>query len=292
MTHRLFRVSAAAGTALLAALLLSVLAREDATLWNSLVDMSVLAPLRPRAVLHEATTALQGDLTTQMLDASGDPYLLRGTVRIPAGHRVDVRPGTTVLAAEGARLLVEGTLSAERASFASNQLHAARRFWHGLTAENGGRIELVQSSIAHASTALTCAGEGSVDARGVLFLENLVAVTSLPDHRTCTTDGATVNGGRTGFHLVGGSPRITNVRFDRVFDGVRVLHDARPNLANLDVRRLAHALVVYAVEPALVIRRATFLPGADRAALVIDGADAPTHRWNGEEFSTGLVHIE
>ena len=119
---------AAVGTAALAVLFLSILARQDATLQNSLVDFSILKPVNPRAVVYERTTLLSGDLQTQQLTADRGPYLLAGAARIPPGARVDAQPGTIVAAAEGAQLRVEGALSADRAAFMSNHLHPPPSF--------------------------------------------------------------------------------------------------------------------------------------------------------------------
>lgn len=278
-------------TALLAALLLSVLLREDHTLRNSLIDLSILPPIPRRAVLVEQGTRLAGDLKTRTLTPAENPYLLVGAVRIPPGVTVRAEPGTTLVAAEGAHLTVEGTLLADRTSLTSNHLHPDARLWHGIVVRDGGRAVLTDVSIGDASAALTCAAGGTIRLeRGRLFA-NAAGIVSLAGANTCTIHDTWVREGRVGAQLIGGSARLSTITLDRVHEGMRVFHEATPAVANLTVRRPGHAVMVYQASPNLSIDNLTLPPSADPAALLLDGIDHPRHRWQGQEYETGRVRV-
>lgn len=279
------------GTALLAGLFLSVLFREDATLGNSLVDLSILPPVRRNAVLHTAGTVLRGALASRTLTKAEGPYLLRGLVRVPRGATVHLEPGTVIAAEEHARFVVEGTVTADGSSWFSNHLHPQRRLWDGIIAADGGTVQLTNVRLADASAALTCARGGSLTVRGGTFSENAASLVSLPAHRSCTLADARIVGGRVGLHLVGGTPTIQDTSFDRVGDALRVFHEARPLLRTLTVSRPLGSAVRYAARPDLFIRGLTVPPVTDARAGIIDGAAIPTHRWQGQEHPTGKVRF-
>lgn len=277
------------GTALLAGLFFSVLLREDATLENSLVDLSIFPPVRRGAVLYPTGEILNGDLAPRTLD--GGPYRLRGSVRVPPGTTVRVNPGTIVAAEESARLVVEGTLIADRATFLSNPLHPKRHFWHGITAASGGTLQLTTTTVADASAALTCAAGGSVDARDVRLVRTAAGLVTLPAHRACTVHGARITDTRVGLHFIGGTPTIEDVVFDHAFDAIRVFHEARPRLRALVIKHLQGAAVRYAATPALVVTDFALPAGSDRDVLIVDGADQATHPWNGQNEPTGRIVV-
>lgn len=282
-------LSAVAGTVLLAALFFSVLLQKDATLENSLVDMSLLPPVRYDEVLVESGTVLTGDVTARTLTAAEGPYILQGAVRIPAGVRVEIRPETALAAAEGARLVVEGTLRADGASFFSNHLHPRRQLWYGIIVDAAGTADLMNTSLANAAAALTCAAGGSLTLRGGTLTDNAAGVVALPGNRRCRIAETRIAGGRVGFHLVGGRPVIHQVTTDRVADALRVFHEAQPDIRELTIRRPIRAAMVYAATPNLTVRGLSLPSEADRDALILDGADVPTHYWNGQDYPTGRV---
>ncbi len=282
---------ALAGTAVLAGPFLSVLLREDATLRNSLVDMSILRPVSRRDVLVSSGTVLQGDLATRTLTAAESPYLLRGPVRIPYGSAVRVDRGVRVAAEEGASLTVEGTLAADGAAFFSTHLHPTKRLWHGIVAQNGGSVALTQTALSNATAALTCGPGGSVTVRDGRARENAAGMVTLQGSRVCTVTNTRVADGRVGFQLVGGAPTIRTVTLDRILEGIRVYHDARPILEDITVRRLGRAVVRYAASPTLVIRGLTVRDTRDLTTLILDGRTTPTHLWQGSEVPTGRVEL-
>lgn len=288
---RKFSTAALVGTATLAALFLSVRLRQDTTLENSLVDMSLIPPVPRRAVRVETGTPLEGALADRTLTLEESPYLLlSGNARIPRGVTVRAEPGVLIYAAEAARLVVEGTFIADGVSLASNQRHPLARLWHGITVRDGGRAHLTRSAVAHASAALTCAAGASLTIRDSMLAENTVGVVVLPRSRDCGVENVTVADGRIAFQLIGGSPTITNATLDRVNEGIRVFHQAAPRIRALKAKRLTGAAIRHAAVADLVVRGLS-LPDGDPGTHILDGADAPTHRWHGEEFPTGNVTV-
>lgn len=280
------------GTALLTVFLLSVLRQEGATLSNSIVDLSIFPTIRRSEVHFTQTTPLAGALSSRTLTAAEGPYLLQGEVRVPRGVTVRIVEGTMVATAEGARLVVEGTLEATRAVFQSNHLHPDRRLWHGITAVNGGKITLAQSAIRDASAGVVCAAGGSVNIRGGSISESAAGVVTMPESATCTTEDLRITEGRVGVQAIGGAPYLSNVTVDRVADGVRVFHQARPAITDFRVHHPLHTAIVYGASPDLVVRGLILPPDADRDALVMDGTDAPTHQWNDQDVPTGRIQIK
>ncbi|TSC72289.1 MAG: hypothetical protein G01um101438_607 [Parcubacteria group bacterium Gr01-1014_38] len=281
-----------AGTAFLAAFFFMVLRREDATLGTPVVDMGILPAARWSDVRYTRGTLLQGNLGSQTLRPAQSPYLLQGSVRVPAGARLWVEPDTLVAASEGARIVVEGTLEVHRAAFVSNQLHLDRRLWHGLTVQRGGKIVLRESTISNASAGLTCAEGGTVSVSGGGVIDTAAGFVTLQGCATAQIDRVQITQSRVGFYLLGGSPVVTNAILTRVFDGFRVFHEARPTIVGLTVRTPRHAVVMHAASTDLPIRGLVLPRGADRAALIIDGTDAPTHRWRDREYPTGRVIVQ
>lgn len=279
------------GTLVLAGLFLSVRLREDATLRNSLVDLGLLRPTRRDEVLVANGTELRGDLTLPRLRKDDGPYRLEGTVRILRGTTVIIEPGTSIAAGEAAVLIVEGTLTGTDVQWFGNHLHPQPRLWHGIVAERGGVIKLTNTRISHASAGIVCGPGGSVALMGGLLSFNGAGVVVLPGSRQCDTDDVRVTDGRVGLHIVGGAPRIRRASFDRVFDAVRVFHEARPTFAQTRVERPGRAAILYAAVPDLVLQGLTLRAGLDRDALIMDGADAPTHFWNGAKHPTGKVVV-
>ncbi len=75
---------------------------------GELVDAAALTIVRVPS-LTTVTGTLAGNLT---LTAAGGPYLLVGTLTVPAGRTLTVEPGVTVLADEDASVLVDGRITA------------------------------------------------------------------------------------------------------------------------------------------------------------------------------------
>lgn len=292
LRHRRWRfLLAAAGTALAAGALLSGLKREETTLENSLVDMSLLPPTARNDVLYTAGTPLAGTVSARTLTAAESPYLLRGTVLVPQAVTLTLEPGTTVAAAEGARLLVEGTLHARGTAWQSNQAHPARRLWHGIVAQRGGSVEIRDTVIRDASAGLTCGPGGSLYASRVSLQDNAAGVVTLRGSRTCFLEGLRAVSGRVGFQLIGGAPILKDITVGRVSLGIRVLHQARPTIEGLTVRRPLRTLLTYAAEPPLVLRDVRVPSGFDLGLLIHDGADAETYRWRGNDYALGTVLV-
>lgn len=290
MTRRF--VFALAGTLALAGLFLSVRLRPDATLENSLVDLSIEPVIPPRAVWVASGTSLTGDLTNQTLTAAQSPYILSGTARIPPGVTIRAEPGTVIYAAEGAAVHVEGSLRATGTAFSSNQQHERRKYWHGIVAVNGGRVELERPIISDATVALTCAPGGRVRVTEAQLWNNSVGLASLAGNADCALGGTAIVDARVGVHVLGGSPTLERLSLKRVHDGIRVFHEGRPRIRHLTARRIIRSLIAYRASPTLFLRDLTLPPTADQDALIADGADAPTYLWNGVTFPTGRVIVQ
>lgn len=282
---------ALAGTAFLVAFFVAVLRREDATLGTPVVETDPMPSPHWSEVQYQDGTLLRGDLASQTLTPAKSPYILEGSVRIPAGATLRIDPGTLLAASDGARINVEGTLEAERVAFVNNHLHRDRRLWHGLTAQNGGKIILRETAITNASAGVTCAQGGTVLVSQGSISGTAAGFVTLSGCAAAQIDGTRLQQTRVGFHLLGGSPVITNATLRQAFDGFRVFHDARPAISKITIRSLQHAAVVYAASSDLNIRGLTLPRGTDAATLLLDGTDAPTHRWNDQEFPTGRVFI-
>lgn len=282
---------AVAGTALLAGGLLTVFLREDATLENSLVDLSVLPAVHRGEVRFTSATPLSGTLASRTLTARESPYLLSGTVLIPRGVTLQVEPGTTIAAREQSRLVVEGVFEATRTTFLSLELHPKRRLWHGLTVQNGGELHLTESAVMNTSAAVVCGAQGSAHVRGGVLSQTAAGIVSLPDTASCVTEDLQVVDAQVGFFLLGGTPRLRGVTLVRATDGVRVFHDARPVLERIAIESPRHAAIVYRGSPDLSVQGLTLPEGADVHALILDGMDTPTHRWNNQDVPTGRVRV-
>ncbi|MDP3685428.1 MAG: hypothetical protein Q8R32_01190 [bacterium] len=283
---------ALAGTAFLATFFVSVLRREDATLGTPIVETDPSPSPRWSEVQYPSGTVLRGDLANQTLTPANSPYILEGTVRIPPGTTLRADPQTLIAASDGVRIVVEGTLEADRAAFVNNHLHRDRRLWHGLTAQRGGKIIFRDSAVADASAGITCAEGGVVSVTGGSISDTAAGIVTMSGCTTAHIDGLRIVQSRVGFHLLGGTPTITNVTLTRVFDGLRIFHEARPTLQNVTAKTLQHALAVHKASADLLIHGLSLPRGADIAALLIDGADTPTHRWQDQEFPTGRVIVQ
>lgn len=216
-----FLILSAAGTAFLAGLFLTVLRREDATVQNSLIDLSILPPLPPRAVLKDTGTLLPPVLLSRTLTLQESPYLLSGTVKIPAGHTVRAERGTVILAAQGSRLVVEGSLLTTGTALSGNALHPDHRLWHGLVVRRGGRIEALESIVTGASAAITCAAGGTVDLRGGTLSDNAAGIVTLPGSTRCRLQAVTLQNGRVGIFNLGSRTEIVSVVFKHLRDELR-----------------------------------------------------------------------
>ena len=281
-----------AGTAFLGGLFLTVLRRDQATLENSFVDMSILPPVSRRERVAPTGTPLPPVLHARTLTRAESPYLLSGTTTIPTGDTVRAERGTVVLAAAWSRLVIEGMFMVEGSALSSNEAHPDRRLWHGLVVQRGGTFRALESVISDASAGITCAAQGTVDVRGVVLTNNAASVVVLPESTACRVAGATITNGRVGIIALGGTPEIVSLTLNAVHDGLRVFHEARPRLGNLVVRATRHAVIVSTAHGDLVIRSLALAPGADASSLIIDGADLPTHAWRGRTYPTGRVRAE
>lgn len=283
---------ALAGTTALAAFFLSVRFRADATLENSLVDLSIEPVIPPRAVWVSSGTPLTGDLITQTLTAAQSPYILSGTARIPPGMTVrGAEPGTLIYASEGASLHVEGALRGTGIAFSSNQQHQRRKVWHGIVAVNGGTVELERPVISDATVALTCAPGGRLRVTGGQLWNNAVGLASLAGNADCTLDGTTIVDALVGVQVLGGSPTLERLSLKRVHDGIRVFHEGRPLIRHLTARRIIRSLIAYRATPTLFLHGLSLPPTADQDALIADVADTPIYLWNGKEYPTGRVVV-
>lgn len=78
-----------------------------------------------------------------------DGAALRGTVTVPAGTTVTLAPGAHLAAAQGAKVVVAGTLLAPRGATLSGS------GWDGITVASGGSVQLTDVALSGATNGLT-----------------------------------------------------------------------------------------------------------------------------------------
>lgn len=287
MTHRII-LAAVLGTLVLAAFAVSALFGAEPSLSTPLLTTDVEDMIPRNAVFVEHGTVVEGELRRD-LDAA-QPYILRGTVIIPPDAVVTVRAGVAIFAERDARLVVRGTLNAERSSWSSNLRHPSRQYWHGILGEDGSVVNLRDVHLEHASTGVTCSRGAQLTIQHSTFVNNVAAVATLPGS-TCVIQDTRLESGRVGVQVLGGSPAVTRVTFDRLHSGIRVFHEGTPRLAQLSFSHLSSSALAYAAEPALTIQGLTLSPPGDPYHLILDGSDVPTHRFQEQEYPTGLVTL-
>jgi hypothetical protein len=270
----------------LATLFLTVLTREEPTLHVPLLKTDLIATPGRKDVVVQSDAILEGTLKKNPTES--ERYILRGTVVVPTGTTVTIGPGAMLYAERDARVVVEGTLVIERSQWSSNQRHPSQRFWHGLTAREGGSITMRAGTIRDATAAMTCADRGVIHVENSDFVDNVVGVTVLPGS-SCTIANARIERGRVGIHIVGGTPTITNVTFRHLTDALRVFHEAVPKLTALTMSDIGRYAVLYQAEPPLVIHGLSWRAGRALNDAILDGADHPTHVWQNEDVPTGRV---
>jgi parallel beta helix pectate lyase-like protein len=281
-------IGLAAATIVLGAAFLSVLRREEGSVGLPLVDTEVVTEPKRNDVLVKDGIVLHGTVRDDL--AAGHPYVLHGTVVVPKDATVTVEDGAEVLASRDARVRVEGTLNVKRSQWSSNQQHPERQYWHGIVAEHGGRVELAGATIRHATAAITCEKDGNAVVNDVHLSENVAGIVSLPGGR-CAVTNTDIERGRVGLLVIGGTPTISGVTFDRLGDALRIYHEGRPTLTDLTVSRVANSFILYRAEPDLTILGLTVTDPRPLGDLISDGADNPTHSWNNEDRPTGKAVI-
>ncbi len=279
----------ALGTAALAALFLTVLLRDEPSLRRPLLDTDFIAEPHVKDVVSRDGTVLAGTFRGR-LERDNRPVILRGTVHVPAGADATVPAGTVILADRDAQIVVEGSLRIEMSSWASNRLHPAQRFWHGIVVRRGGNLTVQGATIRDATAALTCAGGGTLAVADSTLADNVAGIVTM-NGSACTIERTRISGGRVGVHVLGGSPEIRDVTFARVWDSLRIFHNGRPTLSNLTFDHPGRAVITYAAEPPLRVAGMRIIPPLPLSDLVLDGADAPTHHWEKQEFPTGRVTV-
>lgn len=242
----------------------------EQVLRNPLLDDDPLVQPERHAPVVADALPLDETLTTDLLPEK--TYVAQNTVRIPKGATVRIPEDTRLLFAKDARLVVEGSLIAERSVWGSNESRPEDRLWHGITVAAEGHADLRNITVHHASAAVTCAPNGTLHLTDGVMSENVVGIVILPNS-ACTVNGTTIQQGRVGIHILGGTPRVTKTRFAHLEDGLRVYGETAPVLADLSFADIGRAVVLLRSPHDLSIRGLRTEGSRSVDDLILDGTE-------------------
>jgi hypothetical protein len=166
-------------------------------------------------------------------------YILAGNTTVPAETTVNIAPETVFYANRDAKIVVHGKLAANNVTWQSNQVYSQRRYWYGLTAENGGEINLSDVRITDATAGITITAQSRTKIDNADFSNNVVGVVTFPDSTVKITN-TTIANGTVGLQILGGSPQIDKITLKSLFDGMRITPSATPRTTNISYNFIAH----------------------------------------------------
>jgi len=288
-SNRILKISAVVSL-LLAGFFLTVLLRDEPKLSSPLVNMNIEEEAKRNAVhVHENSSPIITGIIDKNITKG--TYILRGQVIIPKSATVTILPETIIYAERDASIEVEGELNAKKTTWLSNQIHPSKQYWYGLVAKNGGAISLSESNISNATAAITADSNGKVVIKKADLQNNVAGLVIMLNSDATITDSKIENG-TVGIQIIGGSPIIKNITLKSLYDGLRIFHQATPDISDISLAFISHEIVHYLAEPDLTINHLTFTPADGIAKLIYDGKNQSTHKFNGQEYKTGLVRIE
>ena len=135
---------------------------------GDVVDRTTFTVYRVGGV-HRLTGSLAEDMT---LTAAGGPYEIAGTLTVPAGRRLTIEPGVTILGCEGASLLVNGEMEAVGTESEPIRFTSSTKAlpWLGIAIRNTGTAG--DSPVHVFRNCLFIAGSRRGDSKGFIDIRN------------------------------------------------------------------------------------------------------------------------
>lgn len=231
-------------TIILSALFLTVLFKNEPKLQAPLLNMEIENAVPKNTVLMTGVPIIKDELKDNVLKGN---YILQGNVVIPEKTTVKIEANTVFYANRDARVIVHGKLIANDVTWQSNQAYAQRRYWYGLTAENGGEITLVNNHIQDATTAITALSNGKITLSGILT-KNIVGMATL-ENGEIKTGHLQITNGTVGVLALGGKTVLEKTIFAGLSDGLRIFHDSDISIDNPTFSRIQKNNIHYLDEP-------------------------------------------
>lgn len=270
-------------TALLLAIFLSVLFRDEPKLQTPLVDMKIESTTPKNATLVDNVPTIKDLLKDNVQKGN---YVLQGNIVIPEGVTVRIEAGTVFYANRDARLIVQGTLSAKEVTFQSNQLYAQRKYWYGLVVEKSGQITCENCLLKDATSAVTVTDTGNVKLSGKI--QNCVAgITTMGTAKT-KIEELFIETGTVGILALNGNLTIENSTFKNLNDGLRVFHPANLAVSNSNFSSISKNSIYYMNEANIMVT-ATLEQITAMSPTIHDADDQPAYNWMGKEYKTGTI---
>jgi hypothetical protein len=271
-------------TIFLLAIFLSVLLRDEPKLQTPLVNMGIESITPKNAALVTNAPVITNELIN---DVKKGNYVLQGSITVPKGISIKIEEGTVFYANRDAKIIVLGEIVAEKISWLSNQAYSQRRYWHGLTAEQNGKITLRDSNIQDTTTALTALSGGELNFSGLLT-NNVVGI-ALLEKGTASINNVRVSTGTVGIQMTGGVATINEITFEKLLDGLRIFHGSKIAINKPRFLQISGKFIKYLAEPNLTITNIYLGNSIAFSSVTYDGNNQPTHTWRGKEFKTGTV---
>jgi len=280
---QLAKKSAITSTILLV-LFLSVLLRNEPKLQTPLINMGIESVIPKNMTLVQDIPTIKNELRN---DVQKGNYVLQGSIIVPKGITVKIEEGTVFYANRDAKITVLGELKAEKVSWLSNQVYSQRRYWHGLIAEQQGKIVLSDCDIQDTTTALTALTGGEINYSGKL-INNIIGV-ALLDQGVASIINTSISEGTVGVQMTGGSAIIEATVFEKLKDGLRVFHGSKITINKTHFLQIDGKFIKYLAEPNLTLTNTSFGDSTALSSVTYDGTNQPTHTWQGKEYKTGTV---
>lgn len=210
---------------------LAVVVEEGAAqTWSNRLAMPAfkLEPSR-HTPLHFEGTFLPPEIKKDMkLTKEDNPVIMRESVRVADGTKVEFGPGVHVYAGENTGIKVAGELLMEgekssRIILTTNEVHPFNKVWSGITVENGGVTELDNVEIKHASPAVSCSDGSRVEARKIKITQTVTGI--YVDGGKCLIEDSVVRSKRYGVVSVGAKPDLIGNVVTAAKDKVKLVEE-------------------------------------------------------------------
>lgn len=195
---------------------MSVLLRPEPNIESPLISLVPDEDPLHSAVLVKDAPVLTGEIKE---DITGQ-YILRGTVLIPKGANIIIKDAN-ILAERDAKIEIRGQVEISDSTFSSNQLHLTRKYWHGFVVSGDGKLSAEKITINDATAGITCSEKSQTIINNSTLQNNVVGAVSMPAS-LCEIKNSTISSGRVGIQVLGGNPKIENVKFFALQDNQRI----------------------------------------------------------------------
>ena len=279
MNHRL-TIASLVATVVLLSFFLSGLFKNEPSLQNPLINQEIEKKIPKNATIVNNVPTVSGVLKNNIKKGV---YILQGTITIPENTTVEIEPQTIFYANRDAKIVVLGTLNASKVEWLSNQASQDRRYWHGLIAEQKGKITLSNCKIQDATTAITSLQGGQIQITGELK-NNIVGIASLKNGKISARD-VRITDGTVGIQLVGGSAEIEDAIFEKLTDGLRIFHGSNLTMNQSSFSKINRYAVRREDQGNLLLKNIQ----STTPLSIYDSREKPIYTKEGKEYKNGKI---